>query len=179
MNKLREVDKTISISKQSKDYKKFKILDESGRTINDPIISLIINRNNFMYGVDDYLNFYFGRMGENRQIDLLRFSNSDSGSPKIGIGGFIDYEKRTIRGTGSIRYGIADTYYFDYYIRDLDSSGELFNIIEDENIPGFEVLISAAYSACCKNITNFPEYIAYFQEKYDKSNHDISRVRKI
>lgn len=179
MKKSGEFDKTISISEKNGNYKKFKILDPTGCTTNDPIISLVINRNNFMYGVDDYLNFYFGRVDENHEINLLKFKNSESGTSKTGIGGFFKYEKRIILGSLATRFGILSTDYFYNHIKDMECSGELFNIIEDENIPDFEVLISAAYSACCKNNSYFPEHIAYFQEKFDKANHNLSRVRKI
>ena len=44
MNKLGELDKNMYISEKSRDYKKFKILDPTGCTTNDPIISLVINK---------------------------------------------------------------------------------------------------------------------------------------
>lgn len=179
MNKLGELDKNMYISEKSRDYKKFKILDPTGCTTNDPIISLVINKNNFMYGVDDYLNFYFGRIDENFIISLLRFKNTDNGTLKTGIGGFLKYEKRCIKGSLSTRFRVLELDDFYNYIENNECSGELFNVIEDENIPNFEVLISAAYSACCKNNSHFPEHIAYFQEKFDKENHNIARVRKI
>jgi len=179
MNKLGELDKNMYISEQSRDYKKFKILDPTGCTTNDPIISLVINRNNFMYGVDDYLNFYIGRVDENREIKLLKFKNSETGTSKTGIGGFFKYEKRIILGSLATRFRILLKDEFFDKIQNMNCSGELFSMIKDENIPGFEVLISAAYSACCKNNSHFPEHIAYFQEKFDKENHNIARVRKI
>lgn len=178
MNKLREVDKTISISKQPKDYKKFKMLDPTGITTNDPIISLIINKNNFMFGVDDYLNFYFGRVDDDRKTRLIRVTNTDSGYRRQGIGGFFKYERRLIIGSCATRFNILLLDGFYEEIKNMNCSGELFDIIEDENIPDFEVLISAAYSACCKNNSHFPNNIAYVLENFNKKSHSISRVRK-
>ena len=54
MNKLGELDKNMYISEKSRDYKKFKILDPTGCTTNDPIISLVINKNN-LYKVKIHL----------------------------------------------------------------------------------------------------------------------------
>jgi len=133
-------------------YKCFKTYDLS-KTRSDKVISFIVNENGLLLGIDQYLNFYCGKLNDNFNIYLIEFSKVLNYKEIRGFIGTLDLNQKYFTGDYRSRINNVDVL---TKLQNLpfDNTKEIYKYIENEKIINIEPLLKLTYKEVAKRQVN-------------------------
>lgn len=133
-------------------YKSFKAVDYS-ETINNKIISFIIDEYGFLLGVSKCLNLHFGRVDNQKNISIIELETEVPIKENLCFEGtFLPRQKYYI---GDYWHRINHSNFLQKQEQQcIDTKIDFFETLEDEKIPDIETLIQHAYQKATKKEKN-------------------------